>query len=62
MEKDKFNMVKISAGINSFDFAWNLKQNETFITLNGFLDLLTKGLERLAEIFITISAMMYYLK
>ena len=32
IEKDKFNMVKISAGVNDFDFSWNLKPGEIFRT------------------------------
>ena len=43
VEKDKFNMVKISAGINSFDFAWNLKPNETFITPKWVLGFVNEG-------------------
>ncbi|OPH58177.1 hypothetical protein BC351_24895 [Paenibacillus ferrarius] len=29
-EKDKFNMLKVSAGVNDFDFSWNLKPKESF--------------------------------
>ncbi|GFZ91624.1 alpha-galactosidase [Paenibacillus marchantiophytorum] len=31
-EKDRFNMLKVSAGVNDFDFAWNLKPQESFHT------------------------------
>lgn len=30
VEKDCYNKVKVNAGINDFDFAWNLKPDESF--------------------------------
>lgn len=30
IEKSSFNLVKVSAGINDFDFTWSLKPQETF--------------------------------
>lgn len=32
IEKDNFNLIKISAGINDFDFAWDLKPKTSFET------------------------------
>lgn len=32
IEKDRLGMIKISAGVNDFDFAWHLKPGDTFMT------------------------------
>ncbi|MDQ6421437.1 alpha-galactosidase [Paenibacillus sp. LHD-117] len=42
-EKDKFNMVKISAGINDFDFCWNLKPDERFCTPKYIVGYVNQG-------------------
>ncbi len=42
IEKDKLGMTKISAGVNDFDFEWNLKPGEIFAT-PGFVIGFTSG-------------------
>lgn len=42
-EKDKFNMVKVSAGVNDFDFAWNLKPADCFCTPKFIVGYVNKG-------------------
>jgi alpha-galactosidase len=43
IEKDKFNMVKVSAGVNDFDFSWNLKPGESFCTPTYIVGYVNKG-------------------
>lgn len=43
IEKDKLGMTKISAGVNDFDFAWNLKPGETFATPGFVLGFVNGG-------------------
>lgn len=43
IEKDKFNMVKISAGVNDFDFAWNLKPGDCFRSPKYIVGYVNKG-------------------
>lgn len=43
IEKDKFNMVKVSAGVNDFDFSWSLKPKMCFRTPNFVVGYVNKG-------------------
>ncbi|WP_018757297.1 alpha-galactosidase [Paenibacillus terrigena] len=42
-EKDRLGMVKISAGTNDFDFAWNLKPGDNFVTPISVLGFVKEG-------------------
>lgn len=44
IEKDKFNFVKISAGIQDFDFSWVLKPGASFLTPKLVLGYTSAGL------------------
>lgn len=43
IEKDKFNLVKISAGIQDFDFCWVLKPGANFVTPKFILGYSSSG-------------------
>lgn len=48
-EKDAFSSVRVQAGINPFDFTWELAPNESFITPEALLSYSDKGLNRLSQ-------------
>lgn len=43
VEKDNWNLIKVSAGVNDFDFAWDLKAKTSFITPEFVIGYVNKG-------------------
>lgn len=43
IERDNFNLIKVSAGVNDFDFAWHLKPGEKFVTPKFIVGFSNKG-------------------
>ncbi|XMB72463.1 alpha-galactosidase [Mycoplasmatota bacterium WC30] len=49
IEKNPYDIVRIQMGINSFDFYWELKSKERFVTPEVILSYSSSGLNRLSQ-------------
>lgn len=49
VEKTTYDLVRVQMGINSFDFFWELKPNEEFITPEVIMSFSSSGLNKLSQ-------------
>ncbi|PKK95167.1 MAG: alpha-galactosidase [Tenericutes bacterium HGW-Tenericutes-5] len=49
IERNPFSMIRVQMGINSFDFFWQLKPNEEFITPEVCLSYSNQGFNKLSQ-------------
>lgn len=49
VERSPYDILRVQMGINSFDFFWELKENQTFVTPEVVLSFSNQGLNKLSQ-------------